>query len=210
MELADFINNIRESGEIIVDNGSVDLSNSGNELAKELKLTYDLLSDHFSGKVPPFSELGAIWGARTLYRIVQYLLIREANEEEIRNDLFIFEDELTSEVIFSVDLTLRHLPNIYHLAKDLSPDDILVKKIEEISTQFPLSSVGIEIKETLDVELILRIPSLRIEYVDRIIERKAKDRLSNKDVCKYIEAVLDKNNSIWPNYKNLILTLNDE
>ena len=210
MELVNFIRAIQSTGDIIVDNGRIDFSEEDENVQKELALLYRLSLEHCPNNVPSFSLNGAFWGAKTLYQLTQFLLIRDANEQEVEQGLTLWNGEITDDVIFSVDLLLRYLPQIHYLAKDLSPDDILVKKIEQFSHQFPMSSIGIELNGEENLDRILDHSTFRVMYVDRVIATKAKDRLNKEKVRDLVQGTIGKRKSIWSEFETLMLSYTDE
>jgi hypothetical protein len=150
---------------------------------------------------PPFHGEAASWGAETIYRIVQLILIRDAGEKAINEHLKDFGAPAGPEAIYSADLCLRYLPELWSLAKGLAPGDPLVRRLEELAEAWPFSSVGLEIKKTENIDTILSHPSLCRAYIDRIAEAKDLKRARHPLVTEKInEALGDYGKAVWPEF----------
>jgi hypothetical protein len=150
---------------------------------------------------PAFHRKAAIWGAGTIYRIVQLILMRDLEEEAIRKHLNDYSLPVSAEVIYSADLCLRYLPALWSLAKGLAPGDPLINRLQELAEAWPFSSVGLEIKGEKSMELIQFHPSLWTAYIDRILEAKDLKRANHPDIIEKIhEALGDYGKSIWPEF----------
>ena len=152
---------------------------------------------------PEFSEAAALWAATCFYHAVHLTIIRDAGEQIIEDQLKPYQENIDSSAIYSADLVLRSLPQLFELAKGLAPADVLVQKLTYIASQWPFSSVGIEIEEMSNYHsVILSHESLKIEYVDRIIQQKDEKRISQFGLEKYIyEAVGEHLHTFWPGFK---------
>lgn len=152
---------------------------------------------------PGFLEDAALWAATYFYYAVHLTVIRDAGEEMIEEKLKPYQGNIDASAIYSADLVLRSLPQLFELAKGLAPADILVQKLRQTASQWPFSSVGLEIEEELaDHSVILSHESLKIEYIDRIIQQKDQKRVSQFGLEKYIyENAGDHLNTFWPGFK---------
>lgn len=181
MRLAKFILNLIEYGDVTVASKIEPFSmEDWKEAQRALRFYYGKDSTEMPFQAPNFHEEAATWAAQYLYRAIQFLVMREINDDEIEKHLVAFSGPKTPEIIYSADLTFRYLGDLLNLAKGLAPDDILVKKIKQTAAAFPFSSVGIALEEELDLEVILNHPSLRIAYGDRVIQQKDKKRIKNE------------------------------
>lgn len=81
--------------------------------------------------------------------------------------------------MLSMDVTLRHLPELYATARALGPEDPLVTGCESTASLFPLSSVGIPLSNLADIQLLRTHPIIWQLYVDRVIERQDDRRLED-------------------------------
>ena len=153
---------------------------------------------------PEYSEEAALWAAEYLYKAVQLTVLRDAGEEVIKEHLKSYTGHTNPSAIFSADLLLRYLPQLFELAKGLAPDDILVQELRNTALQWPFSSIGIELEQPAADEIILENLSLRYAYIDRIIGAKDKQRIKNPLVTNYIHEVTGEHLcSLWPGFEKL-------
>src|SRR6185503_3456988 len=97
----------------------------------------------------------AIWAASFLYRAVQLTMLRDLGEEVINKLLTPFNGPVSPESILSVDISFRYLPNVLNLAKGLAPEDVLVKRLQEATIQWPFSSVGMKVEGNMNIDAIM-------------------------------------------------------
>jgi hypothetical protein len=203
MSLSTFIKDLLSTGEVVMMPKVMLFSKEDRADTMELLQTYyqeDRL--HLPGNPPAFSEDAALWAAEYLYRAVQLTVVRELGEEKIKRLLPPFFGHAHAGAIYSADLCLRHLPNLFKLAKGLSPDDPLVRHLRHIGKKWPFSSVGMRLNTPPEDEAVLADPSLRIAYVDRIIEQKDFDRLKNHPALQaaFAESLGDHASLLCPDY----------
>ena len=85
----------------------------------------------------------ALWGAEMMYAACQCLAFREIDEAELTRRLSRpFSGRPDASAHYSVDLTFRMLPDLYHRARSASRNDPLVARLQEWAEDWPLSSVG--------------------------------------------------------------------
>ena len=205
MDLSNFISTLLAEGKVSV-KGQVTLleAQDVSEAGKMLHTYYqdDILEMPYAA--PGFSEEAAVWAAEYLYKAVQLIVFRDVEEEMIKNELKPFSGQLTPAVIYSADLLLRYLPQLFDLAKGLAPGDVLVQILKNTAQQWPYSSVGIELNESVDDKLILEFPSLRYTYIDRVIRANDKQRMKDPFVAEYIKEVAGEQFSVpGPTFENL-------
>ena len=78
---------------------------------------------------------------------------------------------------YSADIAFSYLPDLFQLARGISPDDPLVQAMRELARQWPLSSVGIPILGDVDPAPFIENPCLRELYIERILQRRDRSRL---------------------------------
>jgi hypothetical protein len=200
MELAPFINSLLYQGSVTVKSDPAIANYTDRAEVINILETYyreDILD--MPANAPAFNPDAAVWAAHYLYQAVMLTVTREAGEELIHQRLVDFPNEKTIAIIYSADLVLRQLPHLFELAKGLAPADILVKKIRQMAAQWPLSSVGIELEETPNDDIILANSFLRQLYIDRIIQLKDKKRIQGPSIKKAIlETTGDYTAILWP------------
>jgi hypothetical protein len=158
------------------------------------------------GVAPAFSMSAALWGAEMTYLACQCLAFREIDEAELSNRLSRpFAAARDASVHYSVDLTFRMLPDLYHRARSASRNDPLVNRLLEWAGSWPLSSVGIPettgenaTADPTQIESILEHPSLRTLYIDRIMARKDFSRLSDPRVRELVTAAIGLHGELAP------------
>ena len=200
MTLSQFILNLLEKGQVLLEGKLRDFSKTElEEAAKVLKVYYDHDKIEMPYQAPDFEPGSALWGATYLYHTMQLSLLRDENEETVREYLTASTASKTPSVIYSADLMLRYLPQLLNISKGLAPDDVLVKCLMETAVQWPFSSIGIVLTETPNLDPILENQSLRIAYIDRIIQSKNQKNIYNEKVTKLInEALGDHQSTFWP------------
>jgi hypothetical protein len=191
MRLPDFIKSLISDGKVLVETTPKNFS------AAELEQTAEILSRfyhedciHMPGKAPLFQKDAALWAAVFTYGIIQYTLIRNLEMDDFPVYYPQFTGTMDAAAIYSADLCLRHMPQMYHFAKSLAPGDDLLKMIEETAAVWPFSSVGIPLAQDPDISTILDHPSLKIAYIDRIFEKKDAPRLQPQNIQTAAREVL--------------------
>ena len=205
MGLSIFIQNLFESGAVQI-NESLDsfISDDLNETQKILEQFYQEDIIEMPGAAPDFSAEPALWASNYFYRAVQLTVLRDANEEIVKEQLNAFTGELNPSIIYSADLVLRYLPALFELAKGLAPADMLVQELKRVAVQWPFSSVGIELNEPVNYDIVLSHPSLKQAYIDRIIERKDNKRITDPAIKTYIkESTGQYIRTIWPEIETI-------
>lgn len=133
------------------------------------------------GEPPAYNPEAARWGLERLNVIARLLIDREATDEVVEASLEWsmaqpLPDANDPGAIWSVDLSLRHLPALSRQALSLVPSDSAVQEIERLCVQWPLSGVG---RRSIDrdvlapalpepTEAIQRVPALRRMFQDRL------------------------------------------
>jgi hypothetical protein len=141
-------------------------------------------------QAPPLSMVAARWAARTLYRACQFLVWRHLPAERVQADLAEPCPEPASPAIcYSVDLTMRYLPDAHRLARGLAEDDPLVAALEKLAADWPLSSVGVPLLQAR-VSPFVGHRCLRRLYAERIILRADRSRLDQPIVLQEVRATL--------------------
>lgn len=202
MKLSQFINDLFENGNVTIAGGLHEFD------VNEQEATIAILQKQYQQSIlemphvaPEFHKAAAFWGATFIYRTVQFILLRDLDEEKIKIHLQDFAGEKTPEVIYSVDLTFRYLRDLLGLAKGLSPNDPLVLRLKEMAGKWAFSSVGISGLENLEDEIIFQNNSLKVAYIDRIIAAKDLKRTHHIEVRELVAAALgDHQENFWKEF----------
>lgn len=141
---------------------------------------------------PPACDRAAIERTiENLYRASQLAVFRELGPEEISQldpQLAVTND--SAEVVYSVDLVLRFLPDLMRIVRGMNPEDPLLGVLNGWGVLWPLSSVGIPDLKISSIEPILSTPCLSQLYIDRVIETGAVDRLSDLRVSERVRGAI--------------------
>lgn len=203
MELSAFIQDLITSGEVSI-TGSIK-SFSEDDIDASAKLLQQLYRDaamDCPAPVPAYNEATAIAAAKFLYIAVQLTVLREEGEDSIRQHLRLPVAENADEV-FSADLLLQYLPQLFSLAEGLAPSDLLVAKLRQTAEEWPLSSIGIKLENPANLDLLLNHSALKQLYVDRIIQHKDKSRTSPQEIKESILSTTGEySTKFWPDFDN--------
>jgi hypothetical protein len=200
MELSDFIQDLLTEGKVSIKGALTHFSEDDiSETGKILERAYSQDILEMPGTAPAFSKEAATWAASRFYMAVQMAVLREIEEETIKEQLKPYEGTMTPEAIYSADLVLRHLPVLFNLVKGFAPADLLVEKLQKLSAQWPFSSVGIELVEIENEDIIFAHASLKPAYLDRIITQKDVSRIAGKNIPEHIKETTGGYGEIlWP------------
>ena len=206
MSLTDFLRGLLEAGKVTVAGQLFSFSQ------EDLRASMALLRQHYDEDTPEmhftapeFLPEAALWAARYLYTTIQLTVLRDLDEVAIKQHLTNFPGPVTPAAVYSADLTFRYLPDLLSLAKGLAPGDLLVSHLRETLRQWPFSSVGTVMTDAVDPRMLLGHPSLRQAYVDRIVQHRDVQRLSDEAVRAQVEAALgDYASTLWPDFPTVI------
>nr|WP_315032973.1 hypothetical protein [uncultured Chryseobacterium sp.] len=119
------------------------------------------------------NKSAAVWSAKVLYQSAQLYMIRENTEKDINNLVpgFIGTRDLSS--ILSADLSLRFLPQIIEALHSVDPEDPVIKKLEEILSQFHYSGIGYDLDlKHVNWKKELEDKTYRKLYLERIVDKR--------------------------------------
>jgi hypothetical protein len=206
VQFVQFIQDLIQHGKVIVDGQVIPFTNEDIQQATELlHEQYNRQALELTGMVPAFHPEAAVWAAHFLYRSVQLVMLRDLDEEAVNRLLTPFQGPVSPETILSIDISFRYLPNLLGLAKGLAPEDVLVKRLQEVAAQWPFSSVGMQVAEDTDIEVIMGNTCLRSAYIDRIIAARDSKRCNNILVNEHIkEALGDYAPVLWPGWESVL------
>ena len=203
MTLSEFISSLINKGEVGVAHVLQAFDEEDIRLAKiHLQQYYTDDINDMPGQAPHYDEKAALWAADYLYRTIQFLLLRHLEAAELKSYLAPFDGEQTPAAIYSADLCLRFLPDIFSLAKGISPNDPLVKALILLAAQWPLSAAAIPEIPAEGLSAVLDHPSLKLTYIDRIIGAKDYYKCQHPACLPLVEAALGMHAAqFWPQFK---------
>jgi hypothetical protein len=133
--------------------------------------------------LPEFSGSVALWAATLLYQLCQFTACRDIGEEQIHRACSIpCPEGPNPSSHWSADLTFRHLPRLFQMARHLSNADPLLAEMKRLAAEWPLSSVGMTDLAGLKLDPILHDPALKRLYADRIITAADVARLEEPGI----------------------------
>ncbi len=188
-----FLTNLFESGSVqvpLINHGAPPdfQSLAASERLREADQNQRLAAPHTA---PEFHAEAALAGARWLFLGCQLFIDRSHTIDAFSTEVsegVLWEKE--SSCVYSVDLTLRFLPDLYRHARQHASNDPLMKTLQALAQAWPLSSVGIPDLhwEKSEWEPWQNHPSLRQIYIDRII---ASDDGSRLETGRWANAVAE-------------------
>ena len=159
------------------------------DAAHLLREREERVREDLAGEAPPYDAGAAGWAARAFYRACQFLVDREPGEEVVRAALApACPSAPGASTAYSVDLVFCFLPDLLRLAEQRAPGEALTVLLRGWAREWPLSSVGAAAGDVTPGDDVLAQPALRRLYLDRIVERGAKDRLGSPALRRWIEA----------------------
>lgn len=164
-----------------------------------LRQLHDIAREEFALDLPAFSADVALWAARLFYHLCRSVVCRDISEEQIKATCNVACPEPRGpETDWSADLTLRHLPNLFRLARHLSNVDPLAGEMKKIAADWALSSVGIDGLEKLHIDSFINHPGLRRLYADRTISAGDMSRLDDSRLGNLLRADLGVHRELAP------------
>lgn len=205
VNLTHFITGLLEHGKVVTEKDLFPFDeNDCREAEAKLLRFYERDRYNMPATVPAFDPEAARWAATYLYRTIQFMMMRDLGPELLEEHLQEYDKPLDATVMYSADLMLRFLPDVYKLARGLSPDDPLVMRMKTTAALFPLSSVSIEIPDDTDLRVVMNHESLRLAYTDRIIRHKNYQRVCTDELREAVKTALgDEAEKLWPEFRLL-------
>jgi hypothetical protein len=164
--------------------------------------------DMLPGTPPALCLPAARYGATMLYQVCRFLVHRDLGAEAME---CAFRDPLRERpcpsVHYSVDLSLRFLPDVERLTREKAPDDPMLAEVTKLANQWPLSSVGIPGLADVVVDTFVTDPCLRRLYVDRIIDSADVSRLRDNRIRDDVAAALGAHPELAPPIAQALDTL---
>lgn len=204
MRLSDFIISLLQTGKVSVKGQMESFDKEDMDEAKEiLKSYYQEDITEMPYEAPQYFEEAALWAAKYLYNAVQLTVLRDEGKEIIRDQLGAYPGPKNASAIYSADLMLRYLPQLFQVVKGLAPGDVLVEELRKTAVDWPFSSVGIQLDVQINDDTLFEHLSLRYAYIDRIISEKDMQRIKEPLVLKYIQEVAGEHlDFFWPEISN--------
>ena len=182
VSLSEFIQELFETGRVKVPPPDMELPGTST-IDSSLNRAEATRAADMPGDPPEFKTPLANWAASMVFRACQALIDRTINQERLAASIGVaYSGEVDASAHYSVDLVLRYMPDLLRLSKQVSDADPLNTFIMQWATDWPLSSVGIPDVQVENLDVILEHPSLKMHYIDRVIERQDLPRLEDPRV----------------------------
>ncbi|MFB6454603.1 hypothetical protein ACE38W_04970 [Chitinophaga sp. Hz27] len=202
MNLAEFIQSLTREGNPNVSTTIAPFDDKDKQDAIQM-LTTLYLQDipDMPGKAPVFNQEAALWGAIFIYRTMQLVRLPQLNATDIPALLTDFNGTKSPDVIYSADLCLRYLQDIYSLAAKSAIAASLQAHLRLVAAQWPFSSTGMPVSDTTPINTIMEDKSLATAYADRIIVSRDTPRLKIPEVARAVKKALGNYQEIlWPGF----------
>jgi hypothetical protein len=188
MPLTAFILAIAEGGAVTVPPPAPEQPDDPRQLTSAIQQIDAAARLDIAGAAPDLAPGVTAWAARMLYRACQFQVYRDVDADDVRRGLAMpCPAKPSPSVCYSADLALRHLPDVWSLARGIAREDPLVEALVAIARAWPLSSVGIPDLGKVDVSAFIHHPALRRLYADRIIARGDSSRLDHSAVIDAVK-----------------------
>jgi hypothetical protein len=199
MSLPSFLEALFEHGAVQVPQ----LAPIGAEETAEAQKTLAEFEKHYRMSVPEsapsFDVELAYRAAEALFRICQCVAYRDLDVRGVVDPVVNAQaSAASSSAIYSADLVLRFLPDIWRLARDASANDPLLLLIKELAGRWPLSAVGIPDLPECSIDGIAGDRSLLQMYVDRIVARRDTSRLADRRVREAFLSAVGAHSDLAP------------
>lgn len=206
MELTNFISGLINEGNVTVAGELLSFDEADLRTAGiHLQQYYEDDCREMPFTAPDLDIHAALWAAGYLYTTVQFILLRNLDASLMETHLVPYTGERTPAAIYSADLTLRYLPDLFMLAKGLSPADPLITRFYETAHQWPFSATTIPLNDNVDISVINSHPSLRQAYTDRIIQARNLPLCSLPENLPFVQAALGSHTTVlWPQFESVL------
>lgn len=193
------IKHLRTEEEIVLYANIPTIIPQEEELIQEfLKDEYTKEATNYPYSPPTFNKEAALWAAKTIYFSSQFLLYRENKGNELPLYLPPYSLTVDAPSVLSTDICLRFLPDILENLTGIDPEDPIVLLLEDFMYQWHYSAVGYRLNpEKLSINEVYENKCLRQLYVDRIIEKKAKELAGLPFFNSHIKASIGEFGSLF-------------
>jgi hypothetical protein len=189
--LSQFLESLFEEGRVSL---SAPAPLERDELAAADKTLAALEADYrleLPGEAPMLNADAARWAAVSLYCACQFVAYRSAGEDMMAASLSTPAPKIEPAALhYSVDLTMRFLPDLMLLARSEAENDPLLGYLRAWAADWPLSSVGMRGVVPRSIESIANHSCLLGIYRDRIIARKDTSRRNDPRVDEAVKQAL--------------------
>lgn len=159
-----------------------------------------------AGDPPSLCERTAKWAAILYAQACGFVVHRDASPEAVTAALLQAPPVARCAAVdYSADLIFQYLPDLLKLSRRVSPDDPLVGALSAMARAWPLSSPGCGISDCESIDPFWEDRSLRMLYVDRVLQRNDFARADDPRVRVAIAEVLGAHAELSPRGAELAL-----
>ncbi len=145
------------------------------------------------GEPPQFAPQAGRWAAVGFYRACQFAVYRDVEAASVAAALGqTYAGAMSPAVHYSVDLTMRYLPDLLRFAASAAEDDPLVAQLRRWACAWPLSSVGIAELDTVSIAGFSDDAGLLLLYADRVLAAADRSRMGDPLVQAAVSKALGK------------------
>lgn len=184
----DTINILRSKEEVLVYSEMLSISTEQETAVVDyLQREYENEGLEYPFTPPPFDAKAALWASKTVYFSAQLLLNRKNLPGTASSYVMGYDYELTAGAILSTDICLRFLPAILRELKLIDLEDPLISVLQSHLQQWHFSGVGYLTElDDIDYTIPLENDCIKQLYVDRIIERKARNYIDGSPLGEFV------------------------
>lgn len=189
--MIDFLQHLFEDGEIVVPRYS-DAKPDAAAVHSLLIFTERIWRTDWPGTAPQFDVALATKAIDVLCLLCQATVYRELDEVLIAERLQTINlaPDDSAAAWYSVDLSLRFLPQIYKRLNRTSSDDPILQLALSIGQDWPLSSIGMPECGPKNHRKALGDAEIFRVYVDRVIAAEDEHRMNLPNVADAVHAAL--------------------
>jgi len=203
--LGGFLRALFDRGEVTVERFSIEAPIADREVLLFLAEVDAQARVELAGDPPDYLPAASAWAAVQFYRACQLTVSRDIAPETVAQALGIQPPTTPQpDVCYSVDLVFRFLPDLYRLASQHAPDDILCTELRKWAHHWPLSSVGIRLEQDFTIAPFAESPALFQLYCDRVAAENAADRLGDSRVRARLQTDLGIHDEHFPSLARLL------
>ena len=168
-------------------------------LPRALRAWDEVARAEMPGSAPTLEPAPAAWAAVMLYRACQCLVYRDVSAEEVVAALGSpCPADSSASACYSVDLTMRYLPDLIALSRGVAEADPLVTGLLRLAQAWPLASVGVRGVGPVEIGAFIDHGCLRRVYADRILATADLDRLNDPRAVAAVREALGGHLSLAP------------
>lgn len=190
---AEFLQQLLSQGEVVLRERPRHSHAEQGEARRVLTEAYADYRLDVAGPLIDFDAKTALAASELVRRACWFLVFRQESEAEVGRDLRMPGPPTSAAEHLSADLVLRFLPHVYRRARGLAPSDRLVKILEEVLRQWPLTGVLSDVAQEPTTSLDLSgHPGLMLLYAERLARKVKPAWVPRGRTLEYVELVFQE------------------